>query len=68
MSSGRNPLGTGTPRFCDHCGEPYREIKRLPGTVGYCSRCFEGIMTGEIDVTGESPSASAEAVDGEASG
>jgi hypothetical protein len=44
MPDASNPLGPGGPQICKGCGEPYRELSRLPGTVGYCPTCFEEYM------------------------
>lgn len=44
--SGRNPLGNGEPEFCDECDDAYREVKRIPGTVGLCPTCFEAKLNG----------------------
>lgn len=44
MMAGSNPLGDGTPMFCNDCEKPYHEIQRLPGTVGLCPTCFETAM------------------------
>lgn len=46
---GTKGLGKGTAQFCNECGDPYREINRLPGNVGFCPTCFEKLMNGEID-------------------
>ena len=45
MPSGER-LDDGEPRFCRECDEPYREVERLPGTVGLCPTCFERRMYG----------------------
>ncbi|MDT3435537.1 hypothetical protein [Haloarcula sp. 1CSR25-25] len=38
--------GDGRPKYCVQCGDPYREIQRLPGLVNQCPTCFEDVLNG----------------------
>ncbi|ERG94071.1 hypothetical protein [Haloquadratum walsbyi] len=45
--SEQNRLSDGTAMFCEECGDPYREVQRLPGFVGLCPQCSEAVLTGD---------------------
>jgi Zn-finger nucleic acid-binding protein len=47
-----NPLDDGESKFCKHCGEAYREVRRLPRRVGLCPTCFETELDGGEADTG----------------
>jgi len=46
--NGRNKLASGRPSYCEECGDAYREISRLPGTVGLCPTCFQDVLNGDV--------------------
>ena len=47
MADEQRRTGDGQANGCVQCGDPYREIRRLPGTVNRCPTCFEDALNGD---------------------